>query len=260
MSYILDALKRAEAERERGAVPGLHTHHATLAPVQTDHGTRRRAWLLAGAGAALTLGGIAAGLWLWQMPARPAHSAAVAPAVANQPAPLAETVPASAPTPGSASPPSAPLSAAVAPHASLPPAVSKPVAKPTPAASVAGRQALARNDPAAKAVEPGAAPAAPKPKASAAQASATSRAASMAATTPAAIPLLGNLPEDLRHQIPPLTITGSVYSENRAQRMLLVNNQVLSEGSMAAPDVSLEEIRARSSVFSFRGTRFRVAH
>ena len=28
MSYILDALKRADAERERGAVPGLHSQTA----------------------------------------------------------------------------------------------------------------------------------------------------------------------------------------------------------------------------------------
>jgi len=83
------------------------------------------------------------------------------------------------------------------------------------------------------------------------------------AASPAAAPavqLLGDLSEDLRRQIPPLAITGSVYSANPDKRLLLVNNQVLAQGSLAAPELTLVEIQAKSSVFSFRGTRFRVAH
>ena len=34
MSYILDALRRADAERERGAVPGLHAQ--PVPPVSAD--------------------------------------------------------------------------------------------------------------------------------------------------------------------------------------------------------------------------------
>jgi general secretion pathway protein B len=75
----------------------------------------------------------------------------------------------------------------------------------------------------------------------------------------AAIPMLSELPEDLRRDIPKLIITGTVYSANPKQRLLLVNGQVLSEGSLAAPDVNVEEIQTKSAVFSFRGTRFRVA-
>jgi len=84
--------------------------------------------------------------------------------------------------------------------------------------------------------------------------------ASASQADPAAVPLLSELSEDIRRQIPPLAITGAVYSENPGQRLLLVNKQVLTQGSLAAPEVNLEEIRAQSSVFSFRGTRFRVAH
>ncbi len=79
-------------------------------------------------------------------------------------------------------------------------------------------------------------------------------------TASASAPLLGELPEDLRRQIPALNITGVVYSENPGQRLLLVNNQVLTQGSAVAPELSLEEIQPRSSVLSFRGTRFRVGH
>jgi general secretion pathway protein B len=90
------------------------------------------------------------------------------------------------------------------------------------------------------------------------EAGGTKASASRAASADA--PLLSELPEDIRRQISPMTINVAVYSDNPGQRVLLVNQQVLTQGSQAVPEVSLEEIRARSSVFSFRGTRFRLAH
>ena len=45
--------------------------------------------------------------------------------------------------------------------------------------------------------------------------------------------------EDLRRQIPAIKITGSVYSDNPSQRLLLVNGLVLNQGGLAresAPD------------------------
>jgi general secretion pathway protein B len=81
-----------------------------------------------------------------------------------------------------------------------------------------------------------------------------------AASVAAVVPLLNELPEDIRRQIPTLTVTGAVDSDYPAQRMLLVNGQVLKQGSMLTPDLNLEEIRAHSSVLSFRGTKFRIAY
>lgn len=235
MSYILDALKRAEAERERGAVPGLQSRHATLPAAQADRSAQHRLWLAA---AALALGGLAAGLWLWQTPSGTERLAAVEPAVQATPTPppLAQPVP----------PPTMPLPASPPPVtaprvvASSPPAVVRatptPVPRPAPAASAAAMQAT------------------PRPKTEPVAKSAASQAA------PPAVRLLGELPEDLRRQIPPLVITGSVYSSNPDKRLLLVNNQVLAQGSLAASGVTLEQIQAKSSVFSYQGTRFRVAH
>ncbi len=224
MSYILDALKRADAERERGAVPGLQSRHATMPAVPAGPGVQNRLWLAAAA--VLALGAIAAGLWFWQTPAVPAPPA-----------------PTPSPSPVSSIPATPPAVQAPRAAASSPPAVAraapKPVQKPAPPAPAAAMPAAPRSkpDPVAKA------PAAPATQAA-----------------PAAVPLLGDLPEGIRRDIPPLAITGSVYSANPAQRLLLVNNQVLGQGSQAAPGVNLEEIHAKSSVFSFRGTRFRVAH
>ena len=84
--------------------------------------------------------------------------------------------------------------------------------------------------------------------------------AASAVPVAAVIPLLQELPEELRRQIPTLTITGAVDSDYPAQRMLLVNGQVLKQGSMLTSDLSLEEIRAHSSVLSLHGTKFRIAY
>lgn len=147
-------------------------------------------------------------------------------------APVAQ---AAAPVPRAVAAASAATVPAAAPAVEAPP---RPKPKPVPDAKPAEQSA--------------AAPATPKP------APVAKAAASQAA--PAAVPLLSELPENIRLLIPPLAITGVVYSDNPAQRLLLVNRQVLPQGSLTAPEVTLEEIQARSSVFSFRGTRFRVAH
>lgn len=239
MSYILDALKRADAERERGALPGLQSRHATMPAAKADRSARNYLWLAA---AALALGGMGAGLWFWQTPSGTGRLAAVEPAVQAIPAPPPLAQPAPPPIISMPAPPpavTAPRVVASSPPVAnrvAPRAAPKPVPKPAPAASAAAAQPESR---------PGPVPVA-KP--------APSQAA------PPAVRLLGDLPEDLRSQIPPLVITGSVYSDNPDKRLLLVNNQVLPQGSQAAPEVTLEHIQARSSVFSFRGTRFRVAH
>lgn len=60
--------------------------------------------------------------------------------------------------------------------------------------------------------------------------------------------------------LPPLVVTGGVYSANAANRMLIVNGQVYNEGAQPAPGVMLEEIRSGSAVLSFGGARFAVRY
>jgi general secretion pathway protein B len=207
MSYILDALKRADAERGRGAAPGLHTHHQVPSGSPGTANANRPLWLAVAAGVTLLL--LAAGFWFWR--------------AAGDPAPVAEQT---------ATPPvaTAPVQVAQAPKTPV-----RPVATAAPTA--------------AKAVVSAPAPAAP-----------ASPVAAASATAPAAAPLLAELPQGIRSQIPKITITGSVYSASPAQRLLLANNLVLAQGDQVAPDLTLEEIQPRSSVLIFKGTRFRVMH
>ena len=278
MSYILDALKRADAERGRGAVPGLHTRQMASPALSDSPSTGRRAGLAAAA--VVALGGVAAGVWFWQTPARPLQLAAVEPAVAQlaapapplaQPAsaqpPVQASAPEAAPLTGAAAPPipapaassapAAPSVPVIAPMPALKPAVVAPLrAVLAPPAAPAAAQKTVPKSPPAPAVDVPAPPPKPWPDP---DPIAVAK-ASPAPAAPAAIPLLSELPDNIRRQLPPLVINGSVYSSNPGQRLLLVNNLVLPQGAQAAPEVTLEEIRPKSSVFSFRGSRFQLAH
>lgn len=222
MSYILDALKRADAERQHGTVPSLHTRQVTTPALQNTSGAQNRRWLTASA--VLILAAAAAvGGWFWRAPSNDAPRQADAQIALTSPV---------------ASPP--PLPALAAP--TLLPA---PVPAPVTAAPVAPKP---KPEPAPKPETPPRRIAAPKPT------------PPPPAAASADLPLLSELPDNIRRQIPAMAINGVVYSDNPGQRVLLVNQQVLTQGSQAVPDVKLEEIRPHSSVFSFQGTRFRLAH
>lgn len=208
MSYILDALRRAEAdrERERGQVPGLHTQP----PSGRDAAPRisQRRWLPWAGGGLLLLAGIGAGSW-WAGgspdAAVPAHAMPPAPvAMPSVPAPLASTP---APAQASVSPP--PVAASGSPY--LPPAP-PPVAAPAPA---------------------------PVPAAE------------------ARIPRLAELPESTRRELPRLTISGSVYSDDPASRFVIINGEVQREGAKLGADLVLEQIGPRELVLRWRDQRFR---
>ena len=118
MSYILDALKRADAERERGQVPGLHSQVApSRTPVTPLAGAlasargpvTRMAWT-----AALLLAAAAAAYWWFrpavdapvqaQAPAQPAIASPQPPAPAILSAPQEPAAPLLAPEPPVAKP------------------------------------------------------------------------------------------------------------------------------------------------------------
>lgn len=222
MSYILDALKRADAERERGSVPGLHAQPVPLAEARlqrTSGGLTR--WLVPGVGLAVALLAVLA----WRMTAR---QEVVKPATPT----IAATIAAPIVAPIVA-PVAAPIALPVAPAVAPRPA---PVPAPAPPSKVLPE---ARDNVKTQA---------PAPAAAAAPA-ADSR-----------IPSLAELPDDVRRQLPTLSISGSIYSDNPAQRLLTIGSQVFQEGDKPAPDVVLEQIRPKSAVFSYKGTRYSVAY
>ncbi len=113
MSYILDALRRAQAERDRGQVPGLHAQPLS-APAPTVAG-RPSLWLGLAAVAALVLLALLVALLL-----RAPSAEQAAPAAPAQPPVLPPVQPAPATRP--AAPARTPLPVVV----SAPPAVRSP--------------------------------------------------------------------------------------------------------------------------------------
>lgn len=244
MSYILDALKKADAERERGTVPGLLSQ--PQAPAPEEPGDTRRlpppaVWMAMGVGLCLVavLG--------WHLATReplPDADGASSPAV-----PLSQSPNRVAPIESTATP--APVQSPLAQAESNVPeahraerprvrvsAVSE-LPPRTPELTVSRNTSRhespsARDEPAAPAL------------------------AHQSDKSTQRIPTLQELPEDVRRDIPRLTIGGAMYSDTPSARMLVINSQVFHEGDKPYQGLVLEEIRLKSAVFSYRGYRYSI--
>jgi general secretion pathway protein B len=274
MSYILDALKRAESERSRGVVPNIH------APPGLDGESDARGTVASRLGwglLAVSVVALSAGAWWWFSGDeagrwKPADAVEVAPEPAlsapTAAAAVAPTVPPSAleRVAGSASvsesPPVAPLPAA-------PRDVPVP-ARPEPAAtarvSPAGPQV--RKPPLAAATPTvSTAPERPRTSASSASASVVAGAVAAPASAPMAVAApaaeervyaLKELPDEVRNSLPVLAVGGATYSENPANRMLIVNGGIFHEGDKLTSEVTLQQIKLRTAVLSYRGYRYAI--
>jgi general secretion pathway protein B len=97
---------------------------------------------------------------------------------------------------------------------------------------------------------------APQPRPATVPAPAPAPAPAGSAPQAAATPPVAGLPPDA----PKLTITGGVYSADKAQRMLIVNGHVVAEGGDLGSGVTLEEIKPKTAVLRFRGARYSVGY
>ncbi len=162
MSYILDALRRAdsERERERSAVPGLHTQAVPVGAPEGETDAPANPWKWPIAAAFVALLGLVAWLWFGRAKApEPALPLTSAPASSAPAAPLA--APAAAP----AAPAPAPVAAAGPPAAPAAPGApsAAPVRHPAPATArkPPAPAASAKKSPASAAAAASAAPRAP---------------------------------------------------------------------------------------------------
>lgn len=222
MSYILDALQRADAERERGHVPGLNSQRvppASRRPVQVR---RWRPWHVAlaiGVGLCAVLA-----LWWWQPPSVP-----------SIPTPAAE--PAAAPV--SAAPPPTPTPSA------RPEPVLPILAPPRPEPAPAARTTTAP----AKVAAPAEAASAP-----------TAKPATTETASSNPVRTFAELSPEVRAQLPAVNVSGATYSKDAAVRMLIVNGKVVQEGQEIAPGLKLETIGQRSAVLNHQGLRYSIGY
>jgi general secretion pathway protein B len=238
MSYILDALKKSDQQRQRGATPTLQTAQSTESPRQTRRALLYPTLALALAAIAFALGSL-----------RPWRTEAVL--VVD---------------------PRAPVVAAPAAIPAVPPAVESSPQTPPAAPNAAATQTPAAKEPARIAsVEPPSRAMRARPPAQGAHAPelpSDAPAAEKAAAPPASaavkdgktlddkVVALADLPASLRAELPPMNITVHAYSRTPKDRLVGVNDKLLREGDTLTPDLVLERITPDGMIFSYKGSRF----
>ena len=246
MSYILDALRRADSERERGAIPGIHAQPVPAHWRERGSAQRPKPWV----GVAIGFSVVVLGAFAWHLAGRETPQEVTPSAASATPSPVS-----AAPTA-----PAAPAPAMIAP---APPAVAQSLPAPSPPAV-----AVAPTPPAAKVPERPRAPASPSAEPARRKASPPTTVAEpvRAPTKPepgaadARIYAQSELPQEVRSQLPTLAIGGSMYSENPSSRMLIVNGQLVHEGDALAPGLSLEQIKLKSAILRFKGYRYEIMY
>ncbi|MGI4846396.1 MAG: general secretion pathway protein GspB [Janthinobacterium lividum] len=238
MSYILEALKKAQAERQLGNAPTIHAPPPSYA---TPAARASRQPLVIGVAAGALVVALGAAFLLRQ----PAPAVQVASAPVPAPAPAAAQVPAavSAPVAAPVAAPKAPAAAPVAAPAK-PEAPAKPKAPPVSA------------KPAAPALRPA-------PRAEAAEVLPEPARPVLVGAAPSAEDNIGplqSLPESVQREIPKLSFGGYIYSPNPAERLLLVDKMLRREGEEVAPGLVLERLLPKAAIMNYRGMRYRVAY
>ncbi|OEZ90002.1 hypothetical protein JAB9_53230 [Janthinobacterium sp. HH107] len=232
MSYILEALKKSQAERQLGELPSIHAPQVQLHDAAASGAGRRAPVWLALGGVTVA---VAAALLFWQ----PWQAGTAAPAAA--PAVLAQAVPAPLPA---IVPPAVPVPVPVPVSAPAPVTQVTPVPPAATAAPVHHARPVAepKQETPGQALPVVPAPAVPPPAAE------------------DAVPGMRDLPEPIQRQIPPVAIGGYIYSKNPADRLLLIDKVLRHEGEELAPGLVLEKLQPKAAIFSFKGYRYRVPY
>lgn len=275
MSYILDALRKADSERERGAIPGIH---AQPVPPVSDGGAQAARWPAlrwASAGLITLMLALLAWLLLERDPQRDLPQAALPATPIAAPAPMPPAV-AAAPAP--ALPPTANAGPMVTPSGTgatalgtvaAPAPAPAPTTAPTPTRTARiAAPGTARTPGSAQAPKPQ--PAATRQVAKKATPDAPAKPSSRrsgpkeepteAEPSPSGpVYLLKDLPEGIRRELPNLPIGGSIYSKSATDRLVIIHGQLFHEGDTLAPGLVLEQIRLKSAVLSYKGYRYEVS-
>jgi general secretion pathway protein B len=254
MSYILDALKKAEAERHMGSVPNLHVQPSTALPLDVLPLYRKKSMQFA----AVTLVAMCIALaWVkpWQsaatramaLPQQAAHQTESA-----QAAPSSSDIDTASPVALKPAIQDGPEILAVSPEPKKPkqPVRRAPAPPPKKAVAVAKKEAPA---------------VAPQPLAvQASTKQATAKDADLKISTSLTADLgaasLRELPEQIQRELPTIVIGGYIYSDIQRERQLLVNRRLVYEGEEAAPGVVLEKMLPKAAVFNYKGYRYRIAY
>ena len=233
MSYILDALRKSDQQRRRGAAPTL------LAGQAMEVAPKQPAFLAYGLPAAVLVG---AGMVIgWLRPWQPEQAApGRAELVAAKPLESTPRQPASAPSEMAPQPrPEQRLQNAT------PPAQAAPALVPTKP------QLPARAKPETDGTPREAAGAVPRKTAKQPVGTAAADAARVQTVVS-----MADLPLSVQQELPAMTISVHVYSGDPGKRLVGINNRMLREGEHVVPGLKLEQITPDGMIFGYKGYRF----
>ena len=66
------------------------------------------------------------------------------------------------------------------------------------------------------------------------------------------------LPDEIRQQLPMISMGGVNYSADPTRRLLVINGQIFHEGDPITQELTLEKIELKWAVVKFKGTRYRL--
>jgi general secretion pathway protein B len=247
MSYILDALKKAESERKLGSVPTMYAQAPNAIAPTDGHGWHKwLPWVLAGT----TLGMLIIGLaWLqpWQsqvqtmrnVPAEAPAVTTIAPATVENPMAIApeaakEVKPEPAVTASSIAAPSTQRPAKPA-QPTTPVLPASPVAEKVPQVATGSSVAKVASAPIREKESPN-----------------VSSEESQVGTP-------RDLPPNIQAELPAIVVNGYIYAKNPADRSVLINQRLLHEGDQITPELVLEKMLSKGAILNYKGYRYRVA-
>ncbi|OUD12022.1 general secretion pathway protein GspB [Thioflexithrix psekupsensis] len=256
MSYILEALKKAEQERNLGQVPPLTQSQTPLfsAAADTLPLQRATAWLL-GSALLIAVGAGALGHWFAQQQPTSSKSTHANKTATQQerPAPNEEKTTALTPTKA--------LPSIIIPSES-PPTNTNPLAN---VASVRDPQTPKEkpNIPQAPPTAPPVAKPAPPPQPVARVVKPTETENVPVVATAALpeiqnIPLFQELPAQTQQRLSPLVINIHVYAEQAQQRFVLINGRRFREGMTLQANLTLLHIRPTDIILRYQDQLFRL--
>jgi general secretion pathway protein B len=251
MSYILDALKKSEKERQRGTTPNI----LTTQDVQSQKPKKRPLWpylflvaLLLNAGVLL--------LWLGPWHSKKPHVVVQPVGVQQHESDTLESVhegsnvrsPVALPSTG--------------PSKTTGPGVGKGIQQDQITQTEADLQkdvpTISKPMTNAKGL-PEVSPSVPKQPAVVSQVPSESKPDNnIVSTVENKVYKLKDLPLSIQQGLPDFNITVAIYSNDPASRMVKINNQLMREGQYLTNGLKLEEITPDGVIFSYQNYRFRL--
>ena len=238
MSYILEALKKSERERNKDGVPNLHTNHAPSSVRVRQRRAPVLKWVAVGV---VLFAGAAVGVFVRQQRQLEVAVTEVVSPVAIDPIPVSTPAPVTsvpAPTPVPKVVPADVVRESV-------PLVKKDISQPEPETVAVAAEV-------------------DKSKSTVVQREKEAQKPVAAVPPPSALPvntdypLLEELSLSIRNRIPDLHFAGHVYSESGSGRMIIINNRIVREGDIVGDSLALQKITREGVVMQFEDSVFKV--